>query len=192
MTINLIGNVINEILGLQVDKLSVWQMSARAVVVYIVALVIVRLGGDKRLLGKHATFDVILSIIFGATLSRAINGSAPFFPTLGAGVVLIGIHWLFATVAVRINSFEALIKGRPIVLIRDGQINPIAMRKARITQEDLKSSLRLKAKTNDSSSVKIARLETSGNISIIPEKESPQIVEVDVDSGVQKIRILLQ
>lgn len=192
MIINLIGNGINEILGLQVDKLSLWQMGARAVIVYIVALAIVRLGGDKRLLGKHATFDVILSIIFGATLSRAINGSAPFFPTLGAGVVLIGIHWLFATVAVRVNSFENLIKGRPIVLIRDGQVNPIAMRKATITREDLHSSLRLQGKIHDFSSVKIARLESSGKISIIPQETSPQIVEVDVDSGVQTIRILLQ
>ncbi|MEO1378168.1 MAG: YetF domain-containing protein [Cyanobacteria bacterium J06635_10] len=171
MIIDLIGNGINELLGLEVEKLSLWQMSARAVIVYIVALLIVRLGGDKRLLGKHATFDVILSIIFGATLSRAINGSAPFFPTLGAGIVLISIHWLFATIAVRFKSFETLIKGRPIILIRDGQINPRAMRKARITQEDLQSSLRLQANINDYSSVQTARLESSGEISIITQEK---------------------
>lgn len=167
MTFNLIGNGINEILGLQVEKLSLWQMSARALIVYIVALVIVRLGGDKRLLGQHATFDVILSIIFGATLSRAINGSAPFFPTLGAGLVLIGIHWLFATIAVRNDSWETLIKGKPVILISNGSINYRAMKKARITSEDLQSSLRLQAKIDDCSLVRIARLESSGNISFI-------------------------
>lgn len=192
MTINLIANGINEVLGLQADKLNVWQMSARAVIVYIAALVTVRLGGDKRLLGKHATFDMILSIIFGATLSRAINGSAPFFPTLGAGMVLMGIHSLFANIAFHIKSFENLIKGKPIVLIRDGQINSKAMRTTSMTSKDLQSSLRLKAKTDEYSSVKIARLESSGEISVIPEEKPPQIVEVDVDSGVQKIRISLQ
>ncbi|MEM9925656.1 MAG: YetF domain-containing protein [Cyanobacteria bacterium P01_D01_bin.50] len=65
------------------------------------------------------------------------------------------------------------------------------MIKATITREDLQSSLRLQGNINDFSSVKIARLESSGKISIIPQEKPPQIVEVDVDSGVKTIRILL-
>ncbi|MDJ0694185.1 YetF domain-containing protein [Mastigocoleus sp. MO_188.B34] len=174
MIINIIGNLINQLLGLHAEKLSLWQMGIRAGVVYIVTLGIVRLGGDKRFLGKHAIFDVTLSIIFGATLSRAINGSAPFFPTLGAGVVLMGIHWIFATIAFHAKRFERLIKGKSIILIRDGKINRQGMRAGNITYEDLRSSLRLQAKIDDYYLVKIARLETNGDISIIlQEKSSP-------------------
>lgn len=192
MTINLIGNGINELLGLHTDKLSLCQMGARAAVVYVITLAIVRLGGDKRFLGRHAIFDVTLSIILGATLSRAINASAPFFPTLGAGVVLMGIHWLFATVAFHFKSFERLIKGRYIVLINDGKINRKGMKASNMTQEDLRASLRLKAKIDEYRSVKIARLESNGEISVMPQERSPQIVEFDVESGVKTIRISLQ
>ena len=171
MIINVIGNLINELLGLHAEKLNLWQMGTRAVVVYIVTLGILRLGGEKRFLGKHAIFDVTLSIIFGATLSRAINGSAPFFPTLGAGIVLMGIHWIFATIAFHIKGFERLIKGKSIILIRDGKVNREGMKAGNITYEDLLSSLRLQAKVDDHHSVKMARLESNGEISIIPQEK---------------------
>ncbi|KST69981.1 DUF421 domain-containing protein [Mastigocoleus testarum] len=183
MVIDTIGSAINELLGLNTEKLSLWQMGVRAAVVYIVTLGIVRLGGNKRFLGKHAIFDVTLSIIFGATLSRAINGSAPFFPTLGAGVVLMGIHWVFATIAFHAKRFERLIKGKSIILVRDGKINRQGMRAGNITYEDLLSSLRLQAKIDDYHSVKIARLESNGDISVILQEESPQIVEFDVSEA---------
>ena len=32
-------------------------------------------------------------------MSRAINGSAPFFPTMLGGAVLVGMHWLLGVLA---------------------------------------------------------------------------------------------
>ncbi len=63
----------NSALGLDAQQLNIWQMGLRAAVIYIAALIMVRLSGDRRFIGKYAAFDVILSIIFGSTLSRAIN-----------------------------------------------------------------------------------------------------------------------
>lgn len=71
--------IINSLLGLDADNLTIWQMSLRAVVVYIAGLAMVRIG-EKRFLGKSSAFDVLLSIIIGSVLSRAINGSVHFFP----------------------------------------------------------------------------------------------------------------
>ena len=81
--------LVNNALGLNVKELNLWQMGLRAAVIYIAGWIMVRVAGDRRFIGKHAAFDVILSIIFGSTLSRTINGSAPFFPTIGAGFVLV-------------------------------------------------------------------------------------------------------
>ena len=53
--------------------------------------------------------------------SRAINGSAAFFATLGGGVVLVVIHRLFAFLAFYSHGFGILVKGRPDVIARDGQ-----------------------------------------------------------------------
>lgn len=68
-------------LGLNVDaqKLNIWQMGLRAVVIYITAFIMVRIAGDRRFIGKYAAIDVVLGIILGSTLSRAINGTSAFF-----------------------------------------------------------------------------------------------------------------
>ena len=66
-------------LELDNKELSVWQVSLRALIVFIIAIVMLRIC-DKRLMGKSTVFDVMLGIVFGSTVSRAIKGNAPFFP----------------------------------------------------------------------------------------------------------------
>src|SRR3546814_818751 len=91
-----IGNVLRLLFGSEMGgaELTIVQMAARAVVVYIVTLLVVRLG-KKRFLGKATAFDVILGIMLGSIVSRAITGNAPFLPALAAAV-LIALHWSFS------------------------------------------------------------------------------------------------
>lgn len=166
-----IGEGINWLLGLDADTLTVWQMSLRAVIVFIVGIAMVRIG-EKRFLGKNSAFDVLLSIIVGSVLSRAITGSTAFFPTLAASIVLVGMHWLFAVIAFRNDKFATLIKGNERVLIRDGEIQWSAMRKSHIGERDLLAALRSEAKLTDPSEVKEARLERNGDISVIKRDRS--------------------
>lgn len=166
-----IGDGINGLLGLDADSLTILQMSLRAVVVYIAGLVMIRVG-EKRFLGKSSAFDVLLSIIVGSVLSRAINGSAAFFPTLGASIVLVGMHWLFAAIAFRNDKFATLVKGKERVLIRDGEIQWSAMRKSHIGERDLLGALRSEGNVTDPSEVQEARLERSGDISVIKRDRS--------------------
>ena len=79
-------------------------MAARAAVIYVAVLAMMRLG-HKRFLGKTTAFDVIVGIILGSVASRAINGRAALLPTLGAILVLVALHRLFAHLAFR---FERL------------------------------------------------------------------------------------
>ena len=189
--VSAIAATIAWVLGLGATQLTLWQMGVRAVIVYLAALVMVRLVGDRRFIGKHAALDVLLTIILGATLSRAINGSAPFFGTLVAGLVLVGMHGLLAAIAFHFPVVESWIKGDSRVLIWEGQIHPQAMQKSHISRKDLESSLRLQAKLADLDQVRVARLESGGEISVIPQEQSPKILEVAVDSGVQTVRIAL-
>src|SRR5918912_2457643 len=109
-------------LGLEGKDLNMPQMALRAVVVYVVAVLIVRIG-KKRFMGQATAFDVILGIMLGSIVSRAVTGNAPFFPALAAGAVLVGMHWLFSSIALRSHVFGEAIKGEPRVLIRDGTID---------------------------------------------------------------------
>ena len=144
-------------------------MALRTVIVYAFTLAIVRLG-SRRLLSKPSAFDVIVAIMVGSIMSRAINGSAPFLPTLFAGVVLLFMHWAFAALALRAHWISALMKGKRIALVRDGKVLHEGMRRANLTDDDLAEALRLQVHDDDPSRVAAAYMERSGDISVIPRK----------------------
>lgn len=156
---------INLALGLDVKPINMWQMGLRAVVIYVVATVMVRIVGDRRFIGKYAAIDVILTIIFGSTLSRAINGTSAFFETIFAGLVLVGMHWLFSAIAFHYSQYEDQIKGKPKILIKHGQLCHKTMKKCHLTQEDLVATLRLQCQTDRLEQVEKACLERNGGIS---------------------------
>ncbi len=175
-------------LGAEVSDVDAVQMAFRTIVIYVITLTLVRLG-SKRFLSEASAFDVIVSIMIGSIMSRAINGSAPFIPTLFAGIILLGLHWLFAIVAYRTDWFGSLVKGRSILLIKDGEVQRDEMRRASITSKDLTEALRLRTNQSDPGKVKRAYLERNGSISIIPYEQDAHVLEVSVRDGVQTVRI---
>ena len=144
-------------------------MVLRSVVIYAITLILVRLG-SRRLLAKPSAFDVIVAIMLGSIMSRAINGSAPFVPTIAAGAVLLFMHWVFAVLAVRMHWFSASLKGTRIALVADGKVLKDGMRRAKITEDDFAEALRLQVHDDDPSNVQAAYMERSGAISVIPRK----------------------
>ncbi len=181
---------LSALLGLGALTLSAQQICLRAVVIYIAAWLMVRLVGDRRFAGKYAAIDIVLSITLGATLSRAINGSAGLLSTLGAGITLVGLHWLVAALAFRLPQLEPWLKGRSRVLVQDGELNEQALRVSHLTKADLAMALRAEAGTQTPGQVAIASLEPNGQISVIP-KSSTRVLEIPVESGVQTIRIVI-
>jgi uncharacterized membrane protein YcaP (DUF421 family) len=176
-------------IGITGQDLSATQMGLRAMVVYLTWLAAVRFA-DKRLLGKYSPFDVVLAVILGAVLGRAINGSTPFFETMGAGAVLVGMHWLFALLSVRSHGFGRLVKGAERVLIWNGEVRRAEMRKNHMSENDLLEMLRLNGHVADPVDVAAAYLERNGEISVLPFRQA-RVVEVDVLAGVQTVRIVL-
>jgi uncharacterized membrane protein YcaP (DUF421 family) len=147
-------------------------MALRTVIVYVFTLAVVRLG-SRRLLAKPSAFDFIVAIMVGSIMSRAINGDAPFVPTLVAGLILLLLHWAFAAAAVRAHWISVAVKGTRIPLIRDGEVLKKNMRRAQITDDDLGEALRLRIQHEDPSRVAAAYMERSGDISVIPRQVRP-------------------
>lgn len=181
-----------ELLGIGSEDLTVWQMGLRALVIYIIAILLVKVG-DKRFMGKNTAFDMILAIILGSVLSRAVTGNAPFLPTIGAGLLLVGLHWLFAVVAYYSDWFGTLTKGRAHILVQDGEIQWENMRKSHISKKDLEMALYSQGDVTDPRDVKVARFERSGDISVIPREreKTVRVVELGVREGVQTVRLEL-
>jgi uncharacterized membrane protein YcaP (DUF421 family) len=176
-------------LSLQGEEIKVMQMALRAVVVYAITVMIVRLG-KKRFMGRATAFDVILGIMLGSIVSRAITGNAPFFGALAAGTVLLLMHWLISAIALRFHGFGWAVKGGSVVLVRNGEFDWDMMRKTHITEHDLWEDLRSKG-VSDITQVAEARLERSGELSVIKAKPPPKVIEIGVSEGTKTVRVEL-
>jgi uncharacterized membrane protein YcaP (DUF421 family) len=184
---------LQRILGLErnLEDVSSVEMALRALLVYVLAVILVRIG-SKRFLSQATAFDVIVAIMLGSILSRAINGSAPFLPTIAAGAALVGLHWFFALLTSRTDFAGPLLKGEPRLLIKDGEVQEEEMRKAKLSEHDLEQALRMGSKQSDPSKIRRAYLERNGSISVIPYRKEPEVLDVSVEEGVQNIRIKLE
>jgi uncharacterized membrane protein YcaP (DUF421 family) len=177
-------------LGAYAETAGAVSIALRVGLVYAAALVLVRLG-SKRFLSEATAFDVIVAIMLGSVMSRALDGAAPFGPTMLVAAVLIGLHWLFSVLAYHTSWFGTLVKGEPVLLIRDGEVQRPGMRRGSITEADLTQALRLQTNQSDPAKVKRAYLERNGQISVVPYPQEPRVASVAVEDGVQTVKIEL-
>ncbi|MBF9253423.1 DUF421 domain-containing protein [Pontibacter sp. 172403-2] len=146
-------------------------MSLRAIGIFFAAVLILRIG-SSRIFGKNTTFDIVLGVIYGSILSRAITGNAPFWPTLAAALTLVVLHRGLAMLAFYTNiGVGNILKGKPEMLIKNGELQWAAMRRNSVTEHDLCEALRNAGHDADLKSVRLAYLERSGNISVIMKSD---------------------
>src|ERR1700758_1660919 len=140
---NAFYDFVSSLLGLDLEprNLTFIQISLRGIIVFVATLIMIRLG-HKRSLARKTAFDAVIIVILASVLSRAINGSAAFFATLGGSVVIVLIHRLFAFIAYHSHTFGCLIKGRPEIIVENGNLVLDAMHRNHISQHDLEEDLR--------------------------------------------------
>src|SRR5215212_3909515 len=158
---------LDEILGLSLksEQLGFGRMAARAAVMYVALIVLVRFA-KKRFLGQATAFDYILVVLIGAVAGRAMTGGAPYFASLFGLFVLVAMHWVFSAASKRSPAFSSLIKGHATTIIKEGKLDVRQMAKAHMSSDDLEEDLREKG-VKGPSEVKEARLERSGKLSVI-------------------------
>ena len=171
--------------------LSAWQLVLRTIVIYIVALMIIRVG-KRRFMGGYTTFDILLGFVVGSILSRAITGTISFLDMIVVVCVLVGIHWIIAVISYKSERFGNLIKNTSRKLVVDGELQEEEMRKSKIGKNDLLQALHEKAKVESIEDVKTAYLERDGNITVIPNGCKPHLVEIKVEEGVQTVKIVIE
>jgi uncharacterized membrane protein YcaP (DUF421 family) len=166
-----ITELIDDLLGLSLksEQLGFGQMIARAVLMYVLLLVIVR-SGKKRFLGRATAFDVILVIMIGSVAARALTGGAPFFPATLGIAALVALHWIISWIARRSKTFGGWVKGHSTTLVKDGKVLEKPLADAHMSDDDLDEDLREQG-VDAVSKVKEARLERSGRLSVVKGSE---------------------
>ena len=142
-----------------------WEFIARAVVVYIFLLVILRLTG-KRQVGQLAPFDLVLLLVLSNALQNSMNGGDN---TVTGGVIsavtLISLNYLLGYITFRSKKLGRFIEGRPQVIIHNGRVYRDIMERERLTQDELDAAVR-QAGCASIDEVHFAILENNGQISV--------------------------
>lgn len=144
-------------------------LGGRAVIIYAVVLLMVKLMG-KREVGQLSPFDFVVGVMIGSVAAIPMeNARLPFLPALVPIIVLAGLEILVSTLALHSVKFRKLVEDKPTILISEGKLLPDNMRRVRMNIDDLKQELR-KHGVVDISEVKEGTLESSGNFSLILKK----------------------
>jgi uncharacterized membrane protein YcaP (DUF421 family) len=89
--------------------ITVPQIALRAVIVFVIGLIIVRFAA-RRFMGRSSPFDFVVAVIIGSSMSRTITGNTPLLATLVSIAVVIALHWcvsilsLYSTTARQVRS----------------------------------------------------------------------------------------
>jgi uncharacterized membrane protein YcaP (DUF421 family) len=157
--------------GFQADShtITAVQMTTRAVLIFFVTLALLRLSG-KRTFGGSTAFDMVVKIMLGAVLSRAVVAASPFGGTLLAGLVLVGLHRLLAWASFHYEWVGQLVKGEAHLLAKEGHSFPDELRQAYLSDKDLLEGLRENGNLTSLDQAEAVYLERDGSISVVKKE----------------------
>jgi uncharacterized membrane protein YcaP (DUF421 family) len=151
-----------------------WAGLGRILVVGIGAyaglVLILRVTG-KRTLSKMNAFDLIVTVALGSTLATVfLSRDVALAEGLFALALLCLLQYAVAFLSVRSGRFQALVKADPSLLVFRGRFLAEAMRRERVSEEEIYAALRGEG-VGDLSEVAAVVLETDGSISVVPAAE---------------------
>jgi uncharacterized membrane protein YcaP (DUF421 family) len=140
----------------------------RAVAIYLILLALLRLAG-RRTLAEMTSFDFVLLLVIGEATQQALLGED--FSMTNAVIVIItllGLDVGFSYLKRYFPKFSAVLDGRPMIVVENGQ--PIAerLRMSRIDEEDILEAARSTRGLERLDQIRYAILEVNGGISVIP------------------------
>lgn len=140
-------------------------MTLRVVLVYVVLLLATRIMG-KREIGQLSNTDFVVAIVVAELATLPITDlELHLLYSVMPIVIITGLQLATAFLCLKSNRFRRFVYGRPNILVAEGKMQLLEMRKARYNIDDLLSQLRQNG-IFDLAEVDYAILETSGELTV--------------------------
>jgi uncharacterized membrane protein YcaP (DUF421 family) len=139
----------------------------RAAALFVFIFVLTRVVG-RRELSSLEPFDLILLVVLGDLIQQGITQSD--YSVTGSFIVVTVIALLsvaFSYASFRFGRLRRVMEGEPVVLIENGRPIERNLKRERLTLEEVAARARLQ-QVGSLEDVRLAVLETNGDISIIP------------------------
>lgn len=138
---------------------------------YIGLVVLLRLSGN-RTLSKMNSFDFIVTIALGSTLSSIlISQNVTLSQGMTAIALLVGFQFLITWLSTRSRAVSKSVKNEPTLLLRDGEFLHHAMDQVRITEDEVRSAIRQNG-LGGLEQVALVVMETDGSLSVIAKSSA--------------------
>ena len=148
----------------------------RAVAVYVFLVVVLRVAG-RRELGQMTSFDLVLLLVLSNAVQNSINaGDNSLVGGLVSAITLVMVNWLVGYAVYHVPLLERLVQGSPTRIVTDGKVHVGALRRERITLQELRSALR-KQGVMSISECKRVILEPDGTLSAVKKGYEPRPLE---------------
>ena len=145
----------------------------RTVILYLLLIAVIRCMG-KRQSGQLEPSDFVVTMLVAnlATIPME-NMEDPIHTGVIPIVTVLALELLLALLSLKSIGLRRLLCGKPVILIENGKILRQALKKTRVTLDELMGHLREKD-VLDPRAVQYAILETNGSLSVFPfPKERP-------------------
>lgn len=151
----------------------------RTIILYILVLITMRLMG-KREIGQLQPFELAIAIMIAdlASVPMADTG-VPIFNGIVPILGLLIIQMFISFINMRNITIRSIISGKPTILIYRGKIVEKALKREKITLNELQERLRQDG-TFTIGDVEYAILETSGQLTVIPKPEKRTVIPEDL------------
>jgi len=145
----------------------------RAAVMFVFLWAVTRAVG-RSTLGELSTFELLLYVTMGDLVQQSVTQQDY---SVTSGVLTISVFALFTVllswVQWRFPGTRAVIRGKPVVIVRDGVLLDIGSRQQRFTETDLLATARQQG-IRDLTDVELAILEADGKVSFFTATESTE------------------
>ena len=144
----------------------------KAVIVYLVLLILFRLSG-KRTLAEITPFDLVLLLIISeATQEAMIDSDNSMTNAFLLITTLIAMNVLMSEIKLRWQGAERVLDSTPLLIVENGKPIEEHMKKERVDVEDVLDTARETHGLESLEQIRYAVLERIGRISIIPTEEA--------------------
>lgn len=161
--------MIDMVFGREGQDLSSLQMMNRAILVFFICLLLLRLSG-RRSFGMRLPLDNIIVILLGAVLGRGVVGASPFIPTVVAATSIVALHRMVGYIQVKNPQLSRWLQGQRILLFENGVFLRRNLIRALVSEEDIYEAMRLQAFDENLQAIDKVYMERNGKISIIKKK----------------------
>lgn len=141
------------------------------VLAYVCLVVFLRVSG-RRTLSKMNAFDMVVTVALGSTLATILlNRNVALAEGALAFALLISMQYLVTWTSVRVPWVRKMVTGEPALLVYEGRMLSAALKRARVTEDEINAALRAAGKESFAQ-VKAVVLETDGSFSIVQKEEN--------------------